>query len=129
MNYGITIRKYNVENGKVTAPTRENLKRQMLTLHKKFKRTDKIITEYTIEKDPCGCGYHVHMKVQHEDSNTLLNRLSKFIGGNGWKEINNLEYPIYECNGKYGKIKVFRIKNNIRFSRYINKIGLSKHLF
>ena len=130
MEYGLTIRKYKVNsNGSVTSVNREQLNRQIITLHKKIKKNDDIITEYSIEKDPCGCGYHVHMNVKHTDSVNLINHLQRFIGGSEFKEIFNPNYPIYECTGRYGKVKIFNTKDKLKFSRYINKYTPSRQLF
>ena len=125
---GVTIRKVDVEDSKRTQPSKSNIEKQILTLHRKLKKSDEVFTEYSVEKEPNGRGYHSHLKVQYNDENNLREGLEKFIGGNDWnKEIKGLEL-IESCNGKYGEVQLHNIDNPTEYSRYINKETLSKQL-
>jgi len=46
---GVMIRKWDDFNKNSTNPTRKNLHKQVLTLHRKIQKKDKILTEYSIE--------------------------------------------------------------------------------
>jgi hypothetical protein len=125
---GVTIRKVDVEDSKRTQPSKSNIEKQILTLHRKLKKSDEVFTEYSVEKEPNGKGYHSHLKVQYNDENNLRERLQNFVGGNDWnKEIKGLEL-IESCNGKYGEVQLHNIDNPSEYSRYINKETLSKQL-
>ena len=125
---GVTIRKVDVEDSKRTQPSKSNIEKQILTLHRKLKKSDEVSTEYSVEKEPNGKGYHSHLKVQYNDENNLRERLQNFVGGNDWnKEIKGLEL-IESCNGKYGEVQLHNIDNPSEYSRYINKETLSKQL-
>ena len=125
---GVTIRKVDVEDSKRTQPSKSNIEKQILTLHRKLKKSDEVFTEYSVEKEPNGKGYHSHLKVQYNDENNLRERLQNFVGGNDWnKEIKGLEL-IESCNGKYGEVQLHNIDNPTEYSRYINKETLSKQL-
>lgn len=126
---GITIRKISVDEfGNRTQPSKKVLTKQILTLHRKLKKSDEVFTEYSVEKEPNGRGYHTHLKVQFNDEDNLRKRLENFIGGNDWyKEIKGLGM-IESCNGKYGEVQLHNIDNPTQYSRYINKETLSKQL-
>ena len=125
---GVTIRKVDVEDSKRTQPSKSNIEKQILTLHRKLKKSDEVFTEYSVEKEPNGKGYHSHLKVQYNDENNLRERLQNVVGGNDWnKEIKGLEL-IESCNGKYGEVQLHNIDNPSEYSRYINKETLSKQL-
>ena len=125
---GVTIRKVDVEDSKRNQPSKSNIEKQILTLNRKLKKSDEVFTEYSVEKEPNGKGYHSHLKVQYNDENNLRERLQNFVGGNDWnKEIKGLEL-IESCNGKYGEVQLHNIDNPSEYSRYINKETLSKQL-
>jgi len=125
---GVTIRKVNVEDFNRTQLSKSNIEKQILTLHRKLKKSDEVFTEFSVEKEPNGRGYHTHLKVQFNDELNLRKGLENFIGGNDWnKEIKGLEM-IESCNGKYGEVQLHNIDNPIQYSRYINKETLSKQL-
>ncbi len=127
---GIMIRKKNYnDNGKIENPTRKNLHKQFHTLHRKLKKNDKnIITNYVIEKDNHKGNYHTHLLIQYNDKNNLYNQLSRFIGGNIWKERENDFDTIYCCSGEYGEVDTHLIYNEVEFLRYMNKQEQTKTL-
>ena len=128
MIIGITIRKVDVKGSKRTQPSKSNIEKQILTLHRKLKKNDEVFTEYSVEKEPNGYGYHTHLKVQYNDELNLRNELLNFIGGSRWeKEIKGYNV-IDSCYGEYGEVQLHNIDNPIQYSRYINKETLSKQL-
>jgi len=126
---GITIRKINDNGlGIRTQISKRNIDKQILTLHRKLKKTDEVFTEYSVEREPNGKGYHTHLMIQYKDEINLRNGLSHFIGGNGWKREIRGYNVIESCNGTYGEIQLHSIDNPIQFSRYMNKQSISKQL-
>ena len=126
---GITIRKISVDEvGNRTQPSKKVLEKQILTLHRKLKKSDEVFTEFSVEKEPNGYGYHTHLKVQCNDELNLRNELLNFIGGNRWKKEVRGFNVIDSCYGKYGEIQLHSIDNPTKYSRYINKQTLSKQL-
>ena len=127
---GIMIRKKNYnDNGKIHNPSRKNLHKQFHTLHRKLKKNDKnIITNYVIEKDNHKDNFHTHLLIQYNDKNNLYNQLSKFIGGNIWKERESNFDTIYYCLGEYGEVDTHFIYDEVEFLRYMNKHEQTKTL-
>ena len=125
---GVTIRKVNVEDFNRTQLSKSNIEKQILTLHRKLKKSDEVFTEFSVEKEPNGRGYHTHLKVQYNDELNLRNELLKFIGGNRWKKEIKGYNVIDSCYGKFGEVQLHHIDNPTKFSRYINKQTLSKQL-
>ena len=122
---GIVIRKMNVDEvGRRSHPSKKQLEKQVMTLHRKLQKSDDVLTEFTIEKDGHGRGLHTHLNIMFKDENNLLDGLKKFIGGNTWNKKNE----VLECNGQYGEIQVHNIHDSVGFSRYINKTNPSKNL-
>jgi len=124
---GIMIRKKNYnDNGKVQNPTRKNLDKQFHTLHRKMKKSDKnLITNYVIEKDNHKGKFHSHLLIYFTDKNNLYNQLSRFIGGNIWKEREEGFNTVYGCYGMYGEVDTHNIYDEVGFINYMNKIEQS----
>ncbi|MDX8341210.1 hypothetical protein SLH46_18570 [Draconibacterium sp. IB214405] len=126
---GVLIRKWNYGfNGKKHNPSRKNLNKQILTLHRKLKKKDNIYTEYSIEKDPDTSRYHVHLIIHYNYENNLNNRLSNFIGGTEWRIRTNTKGSFNECNGKYGFVHTDNLRDELKYREYINKYELSTTL-
>ena len=127
---GIMIRKKNYnDNGKLENPSKNNLQKQFQTLHRKLKKKDKsIITNYVVEKDNHKGNYHTHLLVYYTDKNNIYNQLSRFIGGNIWKEREEGFDTIYGCSGKYGEVDTHHIYDEVEFLRYMNKQEQTKTL-
>jgi hypothetical protein len=120
---GIMFRKMDIqENGKKLNPSSKNLNKQIKTLHNKLKKNDKdITTTYVIEKDDYIGKFHTHLLINYTDKENLYNQLSRFIGGNSWKEKKDGLDTIYSCNGKYGEVDTHFIYNEVDFLNYMNK--------
>ena len=119
---GIMIRKWDyTENGKHINPSKKNLKRQILTLHRKLKKKDKIWTEYSIEKDRDGNKNHIHLLLHYTDKENLYHQLSRFIGNGEWNKREMGLNVFDECNGKYGLIHTEPIEDEWKYRGYINK--------
>ena len=126
---GVMIRKWDYnEKGKPINPTKKNLKRQILTLHRKLKKGDKVFTEYSIERDKYVNRNHIHIILHYSDKENLYNHLSKFIGEGEWKKRENGMNVFDECNGKFGMIHTEKIEDEWRYRGYINKSELSTTL-
>ena len=120
---GVMIRKINKsENGIKSNPSKQQLRKQVLTLHKKLKKSDKdISTTYVIEKDTHKRHYHIHLLIRHMNSDNLNTQLSKFIGGNTWGYKEDTLEPIKTCQGKYGEVDTHYIYDETIFTNYMNK--------
>tara|TARA_Y100000031_G_C8142487_1_gene348289 strand:+ start:424 stop:816 length:393 start_codon:yes stop_codon:yes gene_type:complete len=118
---GVMIRKWNYDNNKSTNPSRRNLHKQILTLHRKILKEDKICTEYSIEKDVSINRYHIHLLIHYNDEQNLNNELSRYIGGTEWVKRESGLDTFNECNGKYGLVHTEPIYNEQQYRRYINK--------
>ena len=127
---GIMIRKKNFNNnGEIQKTTRKNLHKQFKTLHRKLKKNDKdLTTNYVIEKDNHKGNFHSHLLIHYTDKNNLYNQLSRFIGGNIWKERKEGFNTIYGCYGKYGEVDTHYIYDEVEFINYMNKYEQSKTL-
>ena len=127
---GIMIRKKNYnDNGKLENPSRKNLHKQFHTLHRKLKKNDKnLTTTYVIEKDNHKENYHTHLLIEYTNENNIYNQLSRFIGGNIWKEREERFDTIYGCSGKYGEVDTHHIYDEVEFLRYMNKQEQTKTL-
>lgn len=126
---GITIRKWDYsEKGRYINPPKKILKRQILTLHRKIKKKDKVWTEYSIEKDKDGRRYHIHIILHYTDKENLYKHLARYVGNGEWK-IREVGLDIFdECNGKYGLIHTKTIEDEWSFRGYINKEDLTTTL-
>jgi len=119
---GIMIRRRSRTNKKL-------LDKQILTLHKKLKKNDNIITHYSTEKDYLKGNYHSHLLVQYNNDKNLYNELNRFIGGNVWnKDYEGLD-EVKINNGKWGEIHTHNIWDEVGFKGYINKNELTKILY
>ncbi len=118
---GVMIRKWDYFNKKSTNPSRKNLHKQVLTLHRKIQKEDKILTEYSIEKDESIRRYHTHLLIHYNDEQNLNNELSRYIGGTEWVKRESGLDTFNECNGKYGLVHTEPIYNEQQYRRYINK--------
>jgi hypothetical protein len=119
---GIMIRKWDyTEKGNPINPSKKNLKRQILTLHRKLKKTDTIFTEYSVEKDKDGNRNHIHLILQYTDKENLYHHLSRFIGNGEWKKREMGLNVFDECNGKYGMIHTEPLEDEWKYRGYINK--------
>ncbi|MDG1930626.1 MAG: hypothetical protein P8I58_04815 [Flavobacteriaceae bacterium] len=119
---GIMIRRRSRTNKKL-------LDKQILTLHKKLKKNDNIITHYSTEKDYLKGNYHSHLLIQYNNDKNLYNELNRFIGGNVWnKDYEGLD-EVKINNGKWGEIHTHNIWDEVGFKGYINKNELTKILY
>lgn len=119
---GIMIRRRSRTNKKL-------LDKQILTLHKKLKKNDDIITHYSTEKDYLKGNYHSHLLIQYNNDKNLYNELNRFIGGNVWnKDYEGLD-EVKINNGKWGEIHTHNIWDEVGFKGYINKNELTKILY
>lgn len=119
---GIMIRRRSRTNKKL-------LDKQILTLHKKLKKNDNIITHYSTEKDYLKGRYHSHLLIQYNNDKNLYNELNRFIGGNVWnKDYEGLD-EVKINNGKWGEIHTHNIWDEVGFKGYINKNELTKILY
>ena len=126
---GIMIRKWDyTDKGIPINPTKKNLKRQVLTLHQKLKKRDKIWMEYSIEKDRNGGGNHIHFILHYIDKKNLYQHLSRFIGNGEWKKREVGMNVFDECNGRFGLIHTEPIEDEWKYRGYINKSELSTTL-
>ena len=124
MNFiGVTIRKINISGrGKKESITPKIYNKQILTLHRKLKKLDeKISTTYVIERDNHKNKFHAHLLINYENENNIYNQLSRFIGGNIWKEREERLQTIYGCYGKYGEVDTHLIYDEKGFTGYLNK--------
>ena len=119
---GIMIRRRSRTNKKL-------LDKQILTLHKKLKKNDNIITHYSTEKDYLKGNYHSHLLIQYNNDKNLYNELNRFVGGNVWnKDYEGLD-EVKINNGKWGEIHTHNIWDEVGFKGYINKNELTKILY
>jgi len=127
---GVTIRKISIsKGGRKENISSKDYNKQILTLHRKLKKIDKeMTTSYVVERDNHKNKFHMHLLIIYTDKNNLYNQLSRFIGGNIWKERKEGLDTIYGCNGKYGEVDTHYIYNEIGFINYMNKEGLTKTL-
>lgn len=115
-------------------PNKQNLNKQIKTLHKKLKKVGVIETKYAIEKDKGSNYYHTHLILTLRDSKIpIYDKLSNYINafsikGNIWNiKLRGIEY-YDECVGKYGIINAQQIRNERDYISYINKYGELKTL-
>jgi hypothetical protein len=128
---GVTIRKISIsKGGRKENISSKDYNKQILTLHRKLKKIDKkMTTSYVVERDNRHKRkFHMHLLINYTDKTNLYNQLSRFIGGNIWKERKEGLDTIYGCNGKYGEVDTHCIYNEIGFINYMNKDGLTKTL-
>lgn len=120
---GVMFRKINKTGTKtITNPNKEELKKQVKTLHRKLKKNDDIITYYTVESDTNKGGkYHTHLLIKYNDEKNLYNGLSRFIGGITWEDRYNGFDPIKSCKGVYGEVDTHFIYDEIGFMNYMEK--------
>lgn len=119
---GVMIRRRSRTNKKL-------LDKQILTLHKKLKKNDNIITHYSTEKDYLKGKYHSHLLIQYNDDKNLYNELNKFIGGNSWEVDKNGLDEIKINNGIWGEIHTHNIYDEVGFIGYMNKHEITKTLY
>lgn len=123
---GVLIRK----KGEEYSPTKENLKKQLLTLHKKLKKEGTTVMEYSIESDTYDKkNYHIHCIIPIENNeNQIRDRLSKYIKGTHWdKRIEG--YKVYDvCEGEFGRIDLQYLIDVHSHRQYINKYDCSTTL-
>lgn len=124
----VTIRKYDNKYNKSTHPSRKNLHKQILTLHRKIQKNDKILTEYSIEKDEDKRKYHIHLLIHYNDGQNLYNELSRFVGGTSWIKVERGLRTFDECDGRYGKIHLEPVMSEQQYREYINKFHSIKSL-
>ncbi len=120
---GIMIRKINKSGiNKITNPNKEELIKQVKTLHRKLKKNDSIITYYVVESDTNKRGkYHIHLLIRYNDEKNLYEQLSRFIGGNLWEERISGLNTLKTCKGKYGEVDSHFIYNEVGFLNYMEK--------
>ena len=119
---GIMIRRRKRTNKKI-------LDKEILTLHRKLKKRDTVITHYSTEKDYTKGNYHTHLMIEHNDDKNLYNQLNNFIGGNCWESENSGLDEIKINNGKWGEIHTHNIWDELRFKGYMNKHKQLKTLY
>ena len=127
---GIVIRKWEKDaSGGYKNVSKKNLNQQIHTLHKKLKKEDAIYMEFSIEKDKHSNIYHSHLIIHHNNNEESIRRsLSKFIGGEEWKDRKDGIDIYKECNGKFGLVHTQPIQNIDLYRNYINKYGELKTL-
>ena len=127
---GIMIRKWDyTEKGKPSNPPNSNLKKQILTLHRKLKKKDQVWTEYSIEKNKNGApGNHIHLILHYTDKENLYQHLTRFIGNGEWKKREMGLNVFDECNGRFGLIHTEFIEDEWKYRGYINKHEISTTL-
>jgi len=126
---GVMIRKWDcTEKGKTINPSKKNLKRQILTLHRKLKKDDEVWTEYSIEKNKDGRANHIHLIIHYSDKENLYQYLSRYIGNGEWKKREIGLRVFDECNGKFGLIHTEPIEDEWKYREYINKEDLTTSL-
>jgi len=119
---GIMIRRRKRTNKKI-------LDKEILTLHRKLKKRDTVITHFTTEKDYTKGNYHTHLMIEHNDDKNLYNQLNNFIGGNCWESENSGLDEIKINNGKWGEVHTHNIWDELRFKGYMNKHKQLKTLY
>jgi hypothetical protein len=119
---GIMIRRKKRTNKKL-------LEKEVLTLHRKLKKNDDIITHFTTEKDYSKGNYHTHLIIKHNDDKNLYNQLNNFIGGNIWEVDKSGLDEVKINNGKWGEIHTHNLYNEVGFMGYMNKYELTKTLY
>lgn len=126
----VVIRKLRIlENGKKIHPSKKELRKEMITLHKKLRKEDpQSYIEFSIEKDHRP-GYHIHIIAHYNDEENLLKNYSRFIGGTEWYEELIELRPTEVCDGDYGEIKFQCIDYEKGCRRYINKHSPSETLW
>lgn len=118
-----------MEDGKVIHPSKNELKKQITTLHKKLQKKDSdVVTEFTIEKDNHRAKYHSHLLVKYSNQTNLFNQLKRFIGGSRWDERLEGLSKIKYCNGEYGEVDIVRIYDATGYRNYMNKSTPSRTL-
>ncbi len=123
---GVMVRKIN-KNGinKITNPNKEELIKQVKTLHRKLKKNDNIITYYVVESDTNKRGkFHIHLLIRYNDEKNLYEQLSRFIGGNSWEDRRNDLDLNKSCKGKYGEVDTHFIYDDKRFLNYMEKTSI-----
>ena len=119
---GIMIRRRKRTNKKI-------LDKEILTLHRKLKKRDTVITHFTTEKDYTKGNYHTHLMIEHNDDKNLYSQLNNFIGGNCWESENSGLDEIKINNGKWGEVHTHNIWDELRFKGYMNKHKQLKTLY
>jgi len=127
---GVMIRIiYVSEHGNVHSPSKKNIKKQLLTLHRKIKKRDDIKTHYSIEKDNHKGRYHTHLVIYYNDEKNLYNQLNRFIGGDTWISENSGFDEVKENKGKWGEISLHNLYDVDGFIGYMNKDNPSETLY
>ena len=119
---GIMIRRKKRINKKL-------LNKEIITLHRKLKKNDDIITHFSTEKDYSKGNYHTHLIIKHNDDKNLYNQLNNFIGGNIWEVDKSGLEEVKINNGKWGEIHTHNLYNEVGFMGYMNKYELTKTLY
>ena len=119
---GIMIRRRKRTNKKI-------LDKEILTLHRKLKKRDTVITHFTTEKDYTKRNYHTHLIIEHNDDRNLYNQLNHFIGGNCWESDKSGLDEVKINNGIWGEIHTHNIWDEKGFKGYMNKYELIKTLY
>ena len=113
---GVMIRRKN-------RTSRKLLNKEILTLHRRLKKKDELITHYSTEKDFNRNTYHSHLLFEFEDDTNLISHLNRFIGGDMWeKKIKGID-TIHINNGKWGEIHTHIIYDKEGFQQYMNKFS------
>lgn len=119
---GVMFRKINKTGNIKTNPNKEELKKQVKTLHRKLKKKDDIITYCSVESDTSKGGkYHTHLLIKYNDEKNLFSGLSRFIGGISWEDGYNGLDPLKSCKGKFGEVDTHVIYDEVGFMRYMEK--------
>ena len=120
---GVMFRKIDkTANNRITNPNKEQLKKQVKTLHRKLKKKDAIITHYVIESDTNKGGkYHTHLLIKYNNDDNLYNGLSRFIGGTTWEQKDWGLDTLKTCKGIYGEVDTHHIYDELEFMRYMEK--------
>lgn len=127
---GVRIRKMNVsKHGNAHPLSKKNIKKQILTLHRKIKKKDDIKTHYAIEKDDHRGRFHTHLVIHYNDEQNLYKQLNRFIGGSTWVSENSGLDEVKENKGKWGEISVHNLYDVDGFIGYMNKNNPSETLY
>lgn len=134
--YTITIRKRDINDGKLVNPSKRVLRKQIKKQHIKLKKViPDITTEFSIEKDKGTNRYHAHLLIHTDNKKELFQRLLRFVSADKWTEqelgdVIGIKTDIYYvAYGKYGVVKIHKFPYDEKGWRaYLNKENPSEVL-
>ena len=127
--YTVTIRKWNIVDGKRENPSKKELRKQIKKQHTKLKKSiPTIVTEFSIEKDKNKKKYHTHLLIHTNHKDILFQQLIKFISAKEWiivereDELGINTNLYYEATGIYGLIRIHKYPYDMYgWRNYLNK--------